>query len=105
MAEMEALIEHLKDNSDKFKYLVGEHEGKSGIYIENIEYDFKLHFTDNFINENSIYEILIHTHGGRNVEQATRVTGFFSKVKGWNKGKTGELKERYKSGLEGVTNE
>ena len=28
------------------------------------------------------------------VEGITRVTGFFSKIKGWNKGKIGELKER-----------
>jgi len=32
--------------------------------------------------------------GGRNVEQMTRITGYFSRVKGWNKGKLGELKDR-----------
>lgn len=32
--------------------------------------------------------------GGRNVEQITRVTGYFSRVSGWNKGKIGELAER-----------
>ncbi|MCL2607775.1 MAG: anaerobic ribonucleoside-triphosphate reductase [Methanomassiliicoccaceae archaeon] len=31
-----------------------------------------------------------------NIEKITRVTGFFSKVSGWNKGKTGELKDRIK---------
>ncbi|MDD3398956.1 MAG: anaerobic ribonucleoside-triphosphate reductase [Candidatus Methanomethylophilaceae archaeon] len=31
-----------------------------------------------------------------NVEGITRVTGFFSKISSWNKGKTGELKERMK---------
>ncbi|MDR0335120.1 MAG: anaerobic ribonucleoside-triphosphate reductase [Methanomassiliicoccaceae archaeon] len=30
------------------------------------------------------------------VEGITRVTGFFSKISGWNKGKTGELKDRIK---------
>lgn len=31
---------------------------------------------------------------GRNIEHITRVTGYFSRVSGWNKGKKGELKER-----------
>ena len=46
----------------------------------------------------SAEELRIVLSGGKNVEQITRVTGFFSKVSAWNKGKTGELKERYKSG-------
>lgn len=32
--------------------------------------------------------------GGRNVEHITRVTGYFSRVSGWNRGKRGELAER-----------
>jgi len=32
--------------------------------------------------------------GGRNVEHITRVTGYFSRVSGWNKGKRGELADR-----------
>jgi ribonucleoside-triphosphate reductase len=32
-----------------------------------------------------------------NVEGITRVTGFFSKISSWNKGKTGELKDRMKN--------
>ena len=32
--------------------------------------------------------------GGRNVEHITRVTGYFSRVSGWNKGKKGELVDR-----------
>ena len=31
---------------------------------------------------------------GRNVEHITRVTGYFSRVSGWNKGKKGELVDR-----------
>lgn len=34
--------------------------------------------------------------GGRNVEYITRVTGYFSRVSGWNKGKKGELKDRHR---------
>ena len=32
--------------------------------------------------------------GGRNVEHITRVTGYFSRVSGWNKGKRAELVDR-----------
>lgn len=35
--------------------------------------------------------------GSTNVEQMTRVTGFFSKVGSWNKGKIAELADRYRS--------
>ncbi|MBN2619901.1 anaerobic ribonucleoside-triphosphate reductase [candidate division WOR-3 bacterium] len=33
------------------------------------------------------------------VDHITRVTGYFTKVSGWNKGKKGELKDRYRSNL------
>lgn len=35
--------------------------------------------------------------GGRNIDHITRVTGYFSKTSGWNKGKLGELKDRERS--------
>jgi ribonucleoside-triphosphate reductase len=35
--------------------------------------------------------------GSTNVEHMTRVTGFFSKVGSWNKGKLAELRDRYRS--------
>jgi len=38
--------------------------------------------------------------GGSHVEYITRVTGFFSKVGSWNKGKIAELKDR-RSAIEG----
>ncbi|MFH1097156.1 MAG: anaerobic ribonucleoside-triphosphate reductase [Candidatus Desantisbacteria bacterium] len=38
--------------------------------------------------------------GSTQIEGITRVTGYFSKISGWNKGKIAELKDRYRSGLE-----
>jgi anaerobic ribonucleoside-triphosphate reductase len=35
--------------------------------------------------------------GSENLEQITRITGYFTKVQSWNKGKLGELKERYRN--------
>ncbi|MCU0641225.1 MAG: anaerobic ribonucleoside-triphosphate reductase [Candidatus Margulisbacteria bacterium] len=34
---------------------------------------------------------------GRNVEHITRITGYFSRVEGWNKGKKGELADRVRT--------
>ncbi|MBN2374414.1 anaerobic ribonucleoside-triphosphate reductase [bacterium] len=36
--------------------------------------------------------------GSEKVEGITRITGYFTKISSWNKGKTGELKDRYRSG-------
>jgi ribonucleoside-triphosphate reductase len=35
-------------------------------------------------------------HSG-NIEGITRITGYFSRISGWNKGKLGELKDRFRS--------
>ena len=35
--------------------------------------------------------------GGRDVEHITRVTGYFSRVSGWNRGKRGELVDRHRT--------
>lgn len=32
--------------------------------------------------------------GGRNIDHITRITGYFSRVSGWNKGKRAELVDR-----------
>lgn len=34
--------------------------------------------------------------GGKNIEHITRITGYFSRVSGWNRGKKGELQDRYR---------
>jgi ribonucleoside-triphosphate reductase len=36
--------------------------------------------------------------GSTEVEGITRITGYFTKVSSWNKGKLGELRDRYRSG-------
>ncbi len=41
--------------------------------------------------------------GSDNVEGITRVTGFFSKIGSWNKGKLGELRNRYRSSIDMAT--
>jgi hypothetical protein len=38
--------------------------------------------------------------GGKNVEHITRITGYFSRVSGWNRGKKGELQDRHRVKLD-----
>jgi hypothetical protein len=42
-------------------------------------------------------ELLYHINRGLDVEQITRITGYFTKVSQWNKGKRGELKDRVRT--------
>ena len=35
--------------------------------------------------------------GGLDVDHITRITGYMTRVSGWNKGKLGELKDRYRN--------
>ena len=42
------------------------------------------------------HEILLLCKDGRDVTQITRVTGYFSKVAGWNRAKQRELQDRHR---------
>jgi len=66
--------------------------------IHNTVYDTYTQIDLKKLHKMTWEQIKTATHHGKNVENITRVTGFFSKVSGWNKGKTGELKERDRGG-------
>ncbi|MFA5839948.1 MAG: anaerobic ribonucleoside-triphosphate reductase [Candidatus Margulisiibacteriota bacterium] len=44
-----------------------------------------------------LFEACPHCQSG-NIDGITRITGYFSKIAGWNKGKTGELRDRQRVG-------
>lgn len=89
-------IEYLNKNPDTFEWQEGEHEGKEGIFVKNNQFETQTHFSVEAIQKNDLDLLIRQTHHGKNVEQITRVTGFFSKVQSWNKGKQGELKDRHR---------
>ena len=72
-------------------------EGKEGLYVKNKIFETETHFTNKIIADTELKELIVATHHGKNIEHMTRVTGYFSKVEGWNKGKVGELKDRHRS--------
>ena len=44
--------------------------------------------------------LLREINRGLDIEQITRITGYFTKVSQWNKGKRGELKDRLRTCIE-----
>jgi hypothetical protein len=93
----EEFIEYLAENSETYEWSEGENDGTIGIFVKNNQFETVTHFTMDAIAKNNLNVLLDQTTHGKNVEQITRVTGFFSKVQSWNKGKRGELKERHRA--------
>lgn len=48
------------------------------------------------IEANTLDTITAACKQGKDVDHITRVTGYFSRTSGWNKGKAGELKDRHR---------
>ena len=55
--------------------------------------------SDEAIKRHDLATILKACKQGRDVQQITRVTGYFSTVGRWNKGKQAELKDRHRTPL------
>jgi hypothetical protein len=90
-------INYLENNPGTFEWSDGEHDGKTGVFVKNNQFETVTHFTDGAIENNNLKVLINQTTHGKNIEHITRVTGFFSKVQSWNKGKIGELKERHRA--------
>jgi len=90
----EDFIDYLGTQGIDYGFSVGELDGERGVFVKNMRFDTETHFSWDAVEESELETLLQTTYHGRNVEQRTRVTGYFSKVGAWNKGKTAELKER-----------
>ncbi len=90
-------VEYLSQNFEQFAFQEQEQEGVPGLLVEHKDFQTRTFFSEEKISVNELNRLLVATHHGRNVEHITRVTGFFSKVSGWNKGKVAELKDRYRT--------
>ena len=87
----------LDQHREEYEWAQGEHEGTDGIFVKNKLYDAETHYTEKAIEGHELTALLSYSRQGKNTEMITRVTGFFSKVGSWNKGKTGELKDRHRT--------
>ncbi len=97
--EKSRFIEHLKNYPHLYEFEEKKNNGYSGVLVRDKEYHTLTFFTDEAISEGEIVDLLKHTHHGRNVEWISRVTGYFSKINSWNKGKKAEFKDRYRESI------
>jgi hypothetical protein len=51
---------------------------------------------NDLITQLSPEQLMNQINKGLEVEQITRITGYFTKISQWNKGKRGELKDRFR---------
>jgi len=82
------------EGRDDFDCVVGELDGDNGVFVKNRMFETETHFTWDAIEGSELENLLQNTSHGKNVEQMTRVTGYFSRVGAWNRGKVAELKDR-----------
>ena len=89
--KLEELTSWLDVNED-WDYQTDE----KGVLIKNDRLQTLTHCTFEAIENQSLEAISGACSQGRDVDHITRVTGYFSRTSGWNKGKTGELKDRHR---------
>jgi len=77
-----------------------DHEGLiTGYLIEDRWFDTMHHITLDALSKLTLGQLAAVTAAGKDVDHISRVTGYFSKTSGWNRGKQAELKDRHRSGL------
>ena len=81
------------DSKEEWDYQVDD----DGVLIRNTRLETLTHCTFDAIEENTIDTLTAACAQGKDVDHITRVTGYFSRTSGWNKGKTAELKDRHRS--------
>jgi len=96
--EFKDLTAHLEEN-DGWDWMFDPDTPEKAIHIKNDQFETVTRVTFDAIEENNQVTILTSCMQGRNVTQITRVTGYFSRVSGWNKGKTAELRDRHRTGV------
>jgi anaerobic ribonucleoside-triphosphate reductase len=67
-----------------------------GIIIRNERFQTLTHATFEAVEANTLEVLTASCSQGKDVDHITRVTGYFSRTSGWNKGKAGELKDRHR---------
>ncbi|MFH1173254.1 MAG: anaerobic ribonucleoside-triphosphate reductase [Candidatus Margulisiibacteriota bacterium] len=90
---LEELNKFLESNQN----IVWTQDEQGNLYLRHVIYDKeneKVKIEPKALAELTPYKLEQVLIGGRNIDHITRVTGYFSKVSGWNKGKRGELVDR-----------
>ncbi|OGC31335.1 hypothetical protein A2311_03760 [candidate division WOR-1 bacterium RIFOXYB2_FULL_48_7] len=78
-------------------HIMWANDDEGNFYFRHEHYDGeheKVKIEPKALKELSVEKLDQILTAGRNVDHITRITGYFSRISGWNKGKKGELKER-----------
>jgi len=81
------------DSQEEWDYQLDD----EGVLLRNNRLETLTHATFSAIERSTLEQLTAACTHGRDVDHITRVTGYFSRTSGWNRGKTAELKDRYRS--------
>ena len=96
--KFEDLTAHL-EKTEGWDWRFDPEKPSEAIEIKNERFETLTRATFKAIEDNDQTTILTSCVQGRDVDHITRVTGYFSKTSGFNKGKQAELRDRYRSGV------
>ena len=91
LAELQQLI----DSQADLTYTMDD----KGIVIRHDRFQTITHVTFAAVASNTAGAIMGSLAQGRDVDHITRVTGYFSRTSGWNKGKKAELADRHRTAV------
>ncbi len=92
--DLEELKQFLIDNKD-IMYCRPDND-LNGLFLYSKRWDETIRIDLRKLCNITKEQILFMLCDGKDVEQMTRVTGYFSKTNYWNKGKLAELRDRYR---------
>jgi hypothetical protein len=96
--DIKDLYSFLNEHPGIYEWERDEREG--GVVIKNNYFHTVTLLSDDIIKANDRIFLEKATHRGKNIEQITRVTGYFAKINGFNKGKLAEVRDRHRSDLD-----
>lgn len=94
--DKDEFVEYLANYPNRYEWVEGEQDGKPGLFVKNKNFETMTHFTWAAVERYEAPVLIATMHHGKNIEHITRVTGFFSRVSSWNRGKKGELRDRHR---------
>lgn len=77
-----------------YEWAEGEHKNAKGYFIHSKRFETTTHFSNEAIEKHDWPKLYRSIVQGKDVYQMTRVVGYFSRVRNWNKSKLGELRDR-----------
>ncbi len=96
-------LKDFEDFLEKEKSHLEWSEDKEYFFFRDLDYNYYRNESNRFLRvkkevfkDLTIDQLKGEIGRGLNVENITRITGYFAKINSWNPGKRGELKDRYR---------